>query len=52
MLVLVVVDCFPCRQSEEDDDHEDDQETPAPSRIVLDFDLGRCQSKEVEHEHD
>jgi hypothetical protein len=25
---VVVLDCFPRRQSEDDDDHDDDQETP------------------------
>jgi hypothetical protein len=28
LVLVIVLDCFPNRPSEDDDDHEDDQETP------------------------
>jgi hypothetical protein len=41
IVLVIVLDCFPHRQSE-DDDHEDDQELPRLPVIVLDSDPDLC----------
>jgi putative membrane protein len=50
LAIVLVVDCFPHLQSEDDDDHEDDQETPASYRYssrLFDSDPDLCQPANV-----